>query len=86
MAGVHAAEAMGGDDRGCMAGSGAHLRGRHSFLIRPVSTGWGAALGRETALCVRGGPGDVLDGVRARGMGREGHDGLDKPGVWVSIV
>ena len=53
MACVCAAEAMGVEDGGCVASRGAHLYGRNSFLVRPVSAGWGAALGGETALCLR---------------------------------
>ena len=49
----------------------------------PVSM---AALGGEMDLCVRGGTRDVLGGVRVRGTGWKGHEGLDKPGVWVSIT
>ena len=53
MAGFRAVKAMDFDDRGRTARRGAHLYGRSGFLVRPVSTGWGAALGGETALCIR---------------------------------
>ena len=55
MSGVHSAQAMGVDDGECVAWRGALLRGRHNFLIMPVSMGWGDALGRETAQCGQGG-------------------------------
>ena len=50
MAGVFAAEAMSVDDGACVARRGAHLCGS-SFLVRPVSTVWGAAWEGRT-LCV----------------------------------
>ena len=50
---VHAAEAMGVEDGGCVASRVAYLRGRSSFLVTLVSTCWEAPLRGETALCVK---------------------------------
>ena len=74
---------MSVDDGECVAGRRAHLHWRQNFLI---ILGWGAALGGETARCIWVGAWNALGCVRVRGTGWDGHEGLDIPGVSVSIT